>query len=260
MIFLSHTNTDKPVVEPVALRLREIFGQDNIFYDSWSIQPGDGIIDRMNEGLFAPDFVFVFFSKASLESGMVSLEWQNALYSSTRKKTKIIPVRVDGTPMPAVLSQSKYIDMYTNGVNSAFAEILSIIDGRSSYTPQHQEFENLTYDIEPLRDVKGYKISINASHLLEAIDKIYILTNNTNKECDFLVGDTPIYQDYIEKVEDKLGGEVNIFIYSPFGGSGISPRNPWVISFIQTGDVPLKIEAVCRREGDDLIPIPPKSR
>jgi hypothetical protein len=58
MIFLSHTHADKPVVEPVALQLSEIFGMQNVFYDSWSIQPGDGIIDKMNEGLTAPDFVF----------------------------------------------------------------------------------------------------------------------------------------------------------------------------------------------------------
>ena len=54
VIFLSHTHADKPVVEPIAIRLRDIYGQDKIFYDSWSIQYGDGIIQKMNEGLTAP--------------------------------------------------------------------------------------------------------------------------------------------------------------------------------------------------------------
>lgn len=40
MIFLSHNWKDKPVVEQIALRLRNIYGQNNVFYDSWSIQPG----------------------------------------------------------------------------------------------------------------------------------------------------------------------------------------------------------------------------
>ena len=48
MIFLSHNYKDKPVVEQVALRLKSIYGIDKVFYDSWSIQPGDGIIDKMN--------------------------------------------------------------------------------------------------------------------------------------------------------------------------------------------------------------------
>ncbi len=51
MIFLSHNFKDKAIVEPIALRLRDIFGQESVFYDSWSIQPGDGIIDKMNDGL-----------------------------------------------------------------------------------------------------------------------------------------------------------------------------------------------------------------
>ena len=37
MIFLSHNQKDKPVVEQVAMRLAQIFGSDNVFYDAWSI-------------------------------------------------------------------------------------------------------------------------------------------------------------------------------------------------------------------------------
>jgi len=51
MIFLSHNHKDKEVVEQIAIRLKDIFGQDHVFYDSWSMQPGDGIIDKMNEAL-----------------------------------------------------------------------------------------------------------------------------------------------------------------------------------------------------------------
>ena len=50
MIFLSHTHDDMPVVEPFALQLRKIFGEEKVFYDSWSIQPGDGIIEKINDG------------------------------------------------------------------------------------------------------------------------------------------------------------------------------------------------------------------
>ena len=40
MIFLSHNSKDKGIVEPFANKLAEVFGRDNVFYDSWSIQPG----------------------------------------------------------------------------------------------------------------------------------------------------------------------------------------------------------------------------
>lgn len=41
-IFLSHNWKDKKVVGPIAEKLAEIIGKENVFYDSWSIQPGDG--------------------------------------------------------------------------------------------------------------------------------------------------------------------------------------------------------------------------
>ena len=61
-IFISHNYKDKPIIEPIAIKLGEIYGRENVFYDSWSIQPGDGIIDKMNDGLLECDFFFFFVS------------------------------------------------------------------------------------------------------------------------------------------------------------------------------------------------------
>lgn len=68
MIFLSHNYKDKPVVEQVALRLKSIYGIDKVFYDSWSIQPGDGIIDKMNEGLSNCKFFLFLFLKIAFRA------------------------------------------------------------------------------------------------------------------------------------------------------------------------------------------------
>lgn len=63
MIFLSHNKNDKPVVEQVALRLRNIYGQEKVFYDSWSIQPGEGIIDKMEKGLTNCKYFFILYHR-----------------------------------------------------------------------------------------------------------------------------------------------------------------------------------------------------
>lgn len=63
MIFISHNHKDKPIVEPIALKLSEIFGQDKVFYDSWSMQPGDGIIDKVSEGLGETEYFFFSFQE-----------------------------------------------------------------------------------------------------------------------------------------------------------------------------------------------------
>lgn len=56
---ISHTNGDKPLVGPITLRLAKVFDQDSVFYDSWSIHPGDGIVNKMNDAMskFIPMYV-----------------------------------------------------------------------------------------------------------------------------------------------------------------------------------------------------------
>ena len=78
MIFLSHNHRDKRFVSVIAEKLADVYGRDNVFYDSWSIQPGEGIIDKMNLGMENVSFFFFFVTENSLASNMVKMEWQNA--------------------------------------------------------------------------------------------------------------------------------------------------------------------------------------
>jgi hypothetical protein len=142
MIFLSHNSKDKPVIEQIAVALRNAFGQDKVFYDSWSIQPGDGIIDKMNQGMAECRFFFFFISVNSIRSNMVKLEWQNALMRATNGQCKMIPVRLDGTLIPALLQQTLYLDLFTNGLDITLRQMCDVIVGKDSFTSP-QSFSNL---------------------------------------------------------------------------------------------------------------------
>ena len=229
-IFLSHNFNDKPLVEPIAIRLAEIYGQGNIFYDSWSINPGDGIIDKMNEGLISPAFVFFFVSMASLNSGMVRLEWQNALYAATKGKTKLIPVRVDGSEMPPILRQTLYIDMHTNGLEASIAQMVSVIQGNVTFTPQHLGFSNLTYT-KTSRTNAEIDIVISASHLFEPNANFGIVTMNQNED---LTVESPnhagTYQNYYANVIPlKLGARANMLAVKPMDAA-LRPNFPIKLS------------------------------
>ena len=50
MIFISYNHLDEVIVDTIVRRLEIEFGRRNIFYDKWSICPGDSIIGKMNEG------------------------------------------------------------------------------------------------------------------------------------------------------------------------------------------------------------------
>lgn len=49
-IFLSHTFSDKPVVEPVALALKETFGERNVFYDERRLHGTDRLFFVRDKG------------------------------------------------------------------------------------------------------------------------------------------------------------------------------------------------------------------
>ncbi|WP_133137384.1 toll/interleukin-1 receptor domain-containing protein [Legionella rowbothamii] len=180
MIFISHNHMDKTIIEPIALRLREIFGEDKVFYDSWSIQPGDGIIDKMNQALGACQLFLFFVSKNSLLSNMVKLEWQNAIMKSTGTDIKIIPVKLDSCLMPPILMQSLYIDLFGQGLEIALRQIVDVAEGRNTFQPGPQHFSNLRAYF--YKEEEKTIIECHAEHFLEPISSFFVLVENQENE------------------------------------------------------------------------------
>ena len=58
-IFISYNHKDASIVDMISRRLELEFGRNNIFYDAWSIQPGNSIIGKINDGL---EMFTTFFS------------------------------------------------------------------------------------------------------------------------------------------------------------------------------------------------------
>ncbi|GAB2713974.1 toll/interleukin-1 receptor domain-containing protein [Halomonas garicola] len=249
-IFLSHNYKDKPLVEAAALKLADIFGRDQVFYDSWSISPGDGIIDEMNRGLQAPEFVFFFVSANSLESGMVRIEWQNALYSATKGKTRIVPVRVDGSEMPPVLKQTLFIDMHTVGLEAAIAQIVSVTQGHASFTPQHQGFSNLSYTNAKTGD-GSIVVTIRASHLMEPNPHFGFVTQNSEEEIVWSMQNSqPFLGGFNKRAATHAGASVNVISMRPMAGA-LTPNHPFRAKFTKKGETDIRIIAVFHQKGED---------
>lgn len=183
MIFLSHNHKDKVLVEQVAVRLRDIFGQDKVFYDSWSIQPGDGVIDKMNEALANCRLFLFFVSKNSLQSSMVKLEWQNAVMKSVRGDTRIIPVKLDDCLMPPILLQSLYVDVFGQGLEVALRQVVDVAEGRNTFGPGPQQFSNLrAYAYE---EGGITMVQCRAEHYMEPVSNFMFLVANSEAEVSF---------------------------------------------------------------------------
>lgn len=250
-IFLSHNHADKPIVEPVALRLRAIFGESAVFYDSWSIQPGDGIIDKMNQGLEAPEFVFFFVSAKSLASPMVKLEWQNALFAASKGKTRMVPIRVDDSSMPPLLTQTLYIDMYSVGLETALAQIVSVTQGHASFTPQHQGFSNLTFSTAVQAD-GSLVMTIKASHFMEPNANFLLVTSNSENEISAMMANQqPHLGGFNADAATGPGGEpLNGIAFRPMAGA-ITPMHPLRIKLFKLGPAQVAIIGVLHEAAEN---------
>lgn len=181
MIFLSHNSKDKPIVEQIAKPLLKKYGIDNIFYDSWSIRPGDSIIDKMDEGLKNCEFFLFFISVNSLNSEMVKLEWQAALLKKASKNIKFIPIRISNVQPPHIIAQLLYIDLYQDGLDVAIRQIIDVIDNNNTHV-LNNDFSNINVYVS--QNASEILIEFRAECFLEAHPSFLILCKNDPEYLD----------------------------------------------------------------------------
>lgn len=177
MIFISHTAVDKDVIAPIAYDLAKVYGQENVFYDEWSIQPGDSIIEKMDNGLKECKFFFFFVSKNSLKSEMVNLEWRNILMKKSNKEIKFIPVKIDDCEMPTILSETLYIDCKKYDMETIKRQIIDIINGEIVEHKHIKEFENIEAIIQYETD-RSVIVEFTSKVYLEPISQYCIYVND----------------------------------------------------------------------------------
>jgi hypothetical protein len=257
MIFISHNHKDKGIIGPIAVKLAGIFGQDKVFYDSWSMQPGDGIIDKMNEGLERTTHFFFFVSGNSLNSNMVKMEWQNAIYRASKGNCKVIPVRLDSSTMPAILSQSLYIDLYSNGIDAAIGQMVNVIQGNSTFAHGSNNFSNLSFELNNV-SADEMEVKIIANFYLEPIPNFLILIDNEENELTFNLPTEGMFNGGFNKgVILNNGSIVNAQLMK--APRGITPKMPLRISIKKNG-VDFKFIGVLHQASEnEWIPIPQKN-
>lgn len=254
MIFLSHNSHDKPVVEQIALRLKEIYGLDKVFYDAWSIQPGEGIIDKMNKGLETCKFFFFFVSTNSLKSEMVKMEWQNALFRVAQNRIQFIPIRMDSSMMPALLTQSLYIDLFSQGLDVAIRQIVDVINGNNTYRDPIQLFSNMV--AYKYREGDKLIVECHAQHYLEPISSfIFCTQHDVNNITAKVRNESMSMTGHKNNTTLNTGYITNIISRSI--QKGTLPGFPFVVEFISKVNEYFDIEIVMHAKSHELYqPIP----
>lgn len=127
-IFLSHNITDKNFVRTLGAALK-VTGA-NVWFDEWSIKPGETLAGEISEGLSQFTTFVLVWSESASASEWVSREWQAALSRVMGcQGLRIIPVKLDEAPLPAILADLKYLtveDQSADGTRAISRKILDL--------------------------------------------------------------------------------------------------------------------------------------
>ncbi len=210
MIFISHQHKDKEFVGDIAQTLSDIFGEEKVFFDDWSIKPGENIVNRMNTGLEECKYFFFFVTRNSLESEMVNLEWTSTLIDKANRQIEFIPIRADDVNVPQILKSIKYLDLYSNGMDTIKTQIIEIVQGQET-NRKYPTYQNLEAYV--LRESeKELKFFIKAKRFFEPNGKFVLVTKLDDTQAEFNLIGGGMTRNSFNPNAAQLGGEnANVF-------------------------------------------------
>lgn len=104
--FISHNAGDKATARLLGTRLAEV-GLD-VWFDEWKLRPGDSIVGGIENGIKRCDTFVLVWSQRAKRSKWVTAELRAMIVRRVANaKLKIVPVMVDGTPLPPLVADYK---------------------------------------------------------------------------------------------------------------------------------------------------------
>lgn len=108
-VFLSHNSGDKDYATRLAGALT--LAGANVWFDSWSIRPGDSIPAAINEGLTHFDIFALLWSSHAAASNWVANEMDAALMRIMKEDAcRLIPIRLDDERIPVLIAHIRSVD------------------------------------------------------------------------------------------------------------------------------------------------------
>ena len=97
-----------------------------VWFDDWEVRAGDSIPGKVNDALASVDTLVLLWSARADRSKWVRAELETAITRSLdgEDNVRVIPVRLDGTTLPALLRRVKWVDLADDDVARAVNEIM----------------------------------------------------------------------------------------------------------------------------------------
>jgi hypothetical protein len=127
-VFLSHTTTDKDVVEAIGsfLTVRGL----TVWIDSWRMTAGDSLVQKIGEGIEASDRLVVCLTPDSVESNWVKKEVATGLVMELAEdkglgEKFVVPALLIPCKVPIMLREKLYANFTKKAFEAACEELLA---------------------------------------------------------------------------------------------------------------------------------------
>jgi two-component system, NtrC family, nitrogen regulation response regulator GlnG len=146
-VFISYSSHDKDFASRLCndLTLYDV----EVWFDDWSIRPGDSIPKAIQNGLRSSDFVLLLISRSGVQSNWVEEELNSSLFSAVSAgKPSLLPLLLEKCDMPTLLQHRKYVDFtrskdYENSLNQLITRLYSETTNSSPPKPIIPGFRDL---------------------------------------------------------------------------------------------------------------------
>ena len=130
-LFISYAHEDRPFVEKLASSLREL--DMSVWYDTLEVSVGDSLLDKINKGLQASDYVLVVLSKNSASSEWVRKEMNAAFFREIEtKRVVLLPARLDDSAPPPLLFDKAFAD-FRQDFRTGLDRLLALLQPKTSF-------------------------------------------------------------------------------------------------------------------------------
>jgi hypothetical protein len=134
-IFISYSHADKAFVNKLASNL--VKHDAHVWVDTWELNVGDSILDRVQEAIRDSSALLIVLSKASVASEWCKKELSAGLMRELdEKRVVVLPVLVEDCEIPVFLREKMYADFrkdFKTGLKAlveAVARVTKIDQGR----------------------------------------------------------------------------------------------------------------------------------
>jgi TIR domain len=124
-IFISYSHQDSDFVSALAVRLAK--QNTHVWIDTWEINVGDSLIDKVQNAIQDAGALLVVLSKASVESEWCKKELNAGLVRELEeKRVVVLPLLKEDCIIPIFLREKKYAD-FRSDFNKGFHELLAAV-------------------------------------------------------------------------------------------------------------------------------------